>query len=208
MIIWGRPNSVNVKKVLWAAGELELDFVNQKAGGNYGGLDSPELLALNPNGLVPVLQDKDIALWESDAIVRYLINRYRDETRPTLFVDDVITRAKADQWMCWVSINLMPYFRVIMAHAVRLPQKQRDPKLLADAVSGFGKLMKIANSALENNDWIAGNHISGGDINLGSFIYYWFEIPLNKPEFPALYAYYEKLKERPAYREHVMIPIT
>lgn len=208
MIIWGRPNSINVKKVLWAAAELNLDFENRKAGGAYGGLDNPEFLALNPNGLVPVLQDKDVALWESDAIVRYLANRYSDATRPALLIDNEITRAKADQWMCWASTKLMPFFRILMAHGVRLPQDQRDPQILASGAVGFGNAMKIVNDVLTNNEWIAGDHMSVGDINIGSFIYYWFEIPLDRPDYPALNAYYQKLKDRPAYREHVMLPIT
>lgn len=208
MIVWGRPNSVNVKKVLWTAGELNLEVDNRKVGGQYGGLDTPEFLALNPNGRIPVLQDKDIVLWESDAIVRYLTKLYNGETRPALWIKDDVTNAIADQWMTWASANLLSLFNIIMAQAVRLPQEQRDPKLLADTVASFGNFMKIANAALEKNEWIAGDHMSVGDINLGTFIYYWFEIPLDKPEFSALHAYYERLKERPAYREHIMIPIT
>lgn len=208
MIIWGRPNSINVKKVLWTAAELKLTFENKKAGGAYGGLDNPEFLALNPNGRVPVLQDDNLALWESDAIVRYLASHYSNEDRPALYIKDAITQAKADQWMCWASTKLMPFFRDIMAHAVRLPQNERQPEVLAAATKGFGDAMKIANETLNNSKWIAGDHMSVGDINLGSFIYCWFEIPLDREPLPALEAYYQNLKNRPAYREHVMLPIT
>jgi glutathione S-transferase len=70
--IWGRTNSINVQKVLWCCHELGLDYERIDAGSDFGVTDTPEYVAMNPNRLVPTIDDGDIRLWESNVIVRYL----------------------------------------------------------------------------------------------------------------------------------------
>jgi glutathione S-transferase len=66
--VWGRRNSVNVQKVLWALGELDVPYVRENVGGHFGGNRDPDFLAMNPMGLVPVIRDGDVTMFESNAI--------------------------------------------------------------------------------------------------------------------------------------------
>ena len=77
--VWGRATSVNVQAVMWALAELGVECERVDAGGAFGGLDTPEFRAMNPNGLIPVLRDRDTFLWESAAIVRCLGAQYGDD---------------------------------------------------------------------------------------------------------------------------------
>jgi glutathione S-transferase len=203
--IWGRSNSTNVKKALWTATELGLDFENIPAGGPYGIVDTPEFRALNPNGLVPVIEDGDFVLWESNTIVRYLAAKYGTDT---LWIDDIAKRASVEKWMDWASTSLSSPFRDIIWHTIRLPEAQRDPVTLAAAVAAFAKALMVPEQVLGDQPWLSGDEFGMGDIPLGVYIYPWLELPLDRPNFPNLAAWYERLKQRPAFVETVMVPLT
>ncbi len=74
--LWGRNNSVNVQKAIWCLEELKVPYERFDAGMQYGVVDTPEFRKMNPNGLVPVIEDGATVLWESNAIVRYLAAKY------------------------------------------------------------------------------------------------------------------------------------
>ena len=90
--IWGRANSINVQKVLWACGELGLAFERIDAGGAFGIVNSPEYKAMNPNSIVPAIDDDGFVLWESNAITRYLAAKHG---AGTLWPSDLRVRALA-----------------------------------------------------------------------------------------------------------------
>ncbi|GGA92782.1 glutathione S-transferase [Brucella endophytica] len=204
--IWGRPNSTNVKKALWTASELGLDYENVLAGGSYGIVDTPEYRALNPNGLVPVIEDDGFVLWESNTIVRYLAAKYGAET---LWIDDVARRADAEKWMDWASTRLSNAYRDIIWHGLRLPEDQRDPVILSAAVAAFAKALEVPEKTLADQPWLSGSEFGMGDIPLGVYIYSWAELPLpGRPDFPNLMGWYEQLKARPAFAKTVMVPLT
>jgi glutathione S-transferase len=96
--IWGRANSINVQKVLWCCGELGLDFERIDAGNEFGVTKTPEYCSLNPNGLVPTVEDGDFQLWESNVIVRYLAHKVGHNR---LFPAETMTRFDAERWMDW-----------------------------------------------------------------------------------------------------------
>ena len=96
--IWGRRNSINVQKVLWCCGELGLPFDRVDAGLQFGVNNTPEYKALNPNGLVPTIDDDGYVRWESHAIVRYLARKHGTGT---LLPQDARAAADADRWMEW-----------------------------------------------------------------------------------------------------------
>src|SRR5262249_32602906 len=106
--ILGRLSSVNVQKVVWCADELGLAYERTDVGGSFGGNKTPEYLAMNPNGLVPVIQDDGFVLYESNAIVRYL--GAKDE-RATLWPREARKRADVDRWMEWQSTSYTPAMR-------------------------------------------------------------------------------------------------
>ncbi|KXF76954.1 glutathione S-transferase [Paramesorhizobium deserti] len=203
--IWGRPNSTNVKKALWAAAELDLEYEHIIAGGAHGIVDTPEFRALNPNGLVPVIEDDGFILWESNAIARYLAAKYGVGK---LWIDDAARRADAEKWMDWASTTLASPFVDIIWHTVRLPEDKRDPAIKARGVTAFAKALEVPEKALSGQPWLSGAEFGIGDIPLGVFVYAWMELPIDRPEFPHLTAWYKRLQERPAYARSVMTPLT
>jgi len=94
--IWGRANSINVQKVLWCCGELGLQYDRIDAGNEFGVTKTSEYRALNPNALVPAIEDGDFQLWESNVIVRYLAQKCQHSCPCPA---DVTTRFDSERWM-------------------------------------------------------------------------------------------------------------
>ncbi|KMM89799.1 MULTISPECIES: glutathione S-transferase family protein [Pseudomonas] len=204
--VWGRKNSSNVRKVLWCAEELALPYEREEAGGAFGVVDTPQYRALNPNGRVPMIEDGDFVLWESNAIVRYLAARYGSDT--SWYQRDVCVRAQADKWMDWTTSTFAGPFRDLFWGMLRTPAEQQDWVLINGASKTCAELLSIVDQALSEKPYLSGDEIGMGDIPLGSFIYAWFEMPLERPSMPNLEAWYERLKLRPCYRGAVMTALT
>ena len=204
--VWGRKNSSNVRKVLWCAEELALPYEREEAGGAFGVVDTPQYRALNPNGRVPMIEDGDFVLWESNAIVRYLAARYGSDT--SWYQRDVCVRAQADKWMDWTTSTFAGPFRDLFWGMLRTPAEQQDWVLINGASKTCAELLSIVDQALSEKPYLSGDEIGMGDIPLGSFIYAWFEMPLERPSMPHLEAWYERLKLRPCYRRAVMTALT
>ena len=204
--VWGRKNSSNVRKVLWCAEELALPYEREEAGGAFGVVDSPQYRALNPNGRVPMIEDGDFVLWESNAIVRYLAARYGSDT--SWYQRDVCVRAQADKWMDWTTSTFAGPFRDLFWGMLRTPAEQQDWVLINGASKTCAELLSIVDQALSEKPYLSGDEIGMGDIPLGSFIYAWFEMPIERPSMPNLEAWYERLKLRPCYRGAVMTALT
>ncbi|WP_288429985.1 glutathione S-transferase [uncultured Agrobacterium sp.] len=203
--IWGRINSTNVRKVLWIVEELDLVHQRIDAGGAFGLVNDPAYRAMNPNGLVPVIQDGDDVLWESNTIVRYLATRYGDGA---LDLTDPIARAQAEKWMDWATSALAGTFRDLFWGMVRTPEDQRDMAKINTAREAVGKLLRMPDEALAGQDYLSGDTFGIGDIPLGCFAYAWFEMPIERPALPNLEAWYQRLKSREAYQRAVMTPLT
>lgn len=203
--VLGRANSINVQKVMWCAAELGVDVDRIDIGGAYGGNDQPEFLSKNPNGRVPVLEDGDLILWESNTIVRYLCRTYGDAPwRP----DDVTVRAHASQWMDWYLSSLHAPMTVIFWALIRTAPQDRDAAAVAKAVEDASKLWAIINAHLADRDFITGEAPSMGDIPIGCAAYRWHEMDIDRPDLPNLLAWWQRLRDRPAYRDNVMLPLT
>ncbi|SDM07170.1 Glutathione S-transferase [Modicisalibacter muralis] len=205
MKIWGRTNSVNVKKVLWCAEELGVDYERIEAGGKFGLVDEADYRRMNPNGLVPCIEDDGLILWESNAIVRYLCAKHG---QGTLYADDPAQRAAADKWMDWTTSTLAAPFRAVFWNLVRTPAGQRDEAAIAKGLEECSALLPRVDQALADRPYLSGDQFGMGDIPLGCYAYGWFEMPIEHPKLPNLEAWYRRLAERPAYRQHVMIPLT
>lgn len=204
--IWGRKNSSNVRKALWIAHELGLEFQAIDAGGAFGVVNDPEYRARNPNGLVPMLEDDDLVLWESNTIVRYLCAEYGREQG--WYLEGPRQRALADKWMDWTTSALATPFRPLFWGILRTPEEQRDWVAINAALKTCGNLLTIADETLARQPYLSGEQIGMGDIPLGCFAYAWFEMPIERPELPHLQAWYERLKARPAYQAAVMTALT
>ncbi|MEO8559885.1 MAG: glutathione S-transferase [Rhodospirillales bacterium] len=205
--IWGRRNSQNVQKAMWLIGELELAHEHVDAGGKFGGLDTQEFRAMNPNGKVPVIKDGELVLWESLAILRYLAARYgRDNKAGRFWSDDAAQRAPADQWMDWSATSLQPAFinGIFMAY-YRTPEALRNPQQVENGAQMVGGLMLMLDAQLAGKKYVLGDALSLADIPIACNLYRYFGIDVPKPKLPNVEAYYARLTERPAYRQHVMV---
>jgi glutathione S-transferase len=203
--IWGRTNSVNVKKALWCVEELGLQYERRDAGREHGVVDSPEYRKLNPNGLVPTIDDDGFILWESHAIVRYLCAKHAPGV---LWPDDLRIRADADRWMDWTGATLNPTMRVAFWELVRTPAAERNAQAIADSIARSGELLVMVDGVLAGRPYIAGDAFTMGDIPLGCHVYNWMAMPIVRRPLPHLEAWYERLTTRPAYRKVVMLPLS
>ncbi|WP_417519523.1 glutathione S-transferase family protein [Minwuia sp.] len=203
--IWGRTNSINVQKVMWTVGELGLDHEQTNVGGTFGGNDAPEYLAMNPNGRVPVIDDDGFVLWESNAIVRYLCAKHSEGA---LWATDPADRALADRWMDWQAASLIADMTTVFFGLIRTPEPQRDWIAIGDAATRVSGQMGILDSHLGQNRWVAGDSMTMGDIPIGALVYRWLHLPMERPDLAHVTAYFERLRERPAFSTHVMIPLS
>jgi len=204
--IWGRKNSSNVRKALWCAEELGLAFESIDAGGAFGVVDTPEYRAKNPNGRVPMIEDDGFVLWESNTIVRYLAARHAAGT--AWYPADLQARANAEKWMDWTTSTFAGPFRTVFWGVVRTPTGQQDWTAINEAIGVCTELLAMADQALSQQPYLSGDEIGMGDIPLGSFIYAWFEMPIQRARLSHLEAWYARLQQRPAYRKAVMTALT
>ena len=204
--IWGRTNSVNVQKVMWCISELALPHERYDAGLSYGQNREDWYLALNPNGLVPLLDDAGFTLWESNTIVRYLAACYdeSDQFYPT----DPRQRANAERWMDWQLTVLAPPLTTIFWTLIRLPPEQRDETTFNAAVKKCNEVFTLLDQHLSRHAYVGGDNFTVGDIPVGAMAYRWYALALQHPQLPHLRSWYERLCERAGYREHVMLPLS
>jgi glutathione S-transferase len=198
--VWGRINSTNVQKVLWCLEELGLDYERIDAGAKFGVVDTPEYRAMNPNGLVPTIDDNGFILWESNAIVRYLAAKRAPDWAGG---SDLQAAALIDQWMDWLPTmvaGMVPVFHGL----IRTPAEKRNAQAIEAGRVAWAKAMVILDGGLQGHDYVVGNNLSVADIALGPVTYRWFELPIERPTLKALEAWYRRLKERAPYRKHVM----
>ena len=200
--VWGRKNSYNVQKVLWCCEELEIPYERHDAGGRFGITNQEEYLARNPMGLVPTIVDGDLTLWESNAIVRYRAARYG---AGGLWPEDPAQRALADKWMDYQIGTLFPAFKDALIGLVRTAPENRDPEKIQASVRATAGVIPVLEEHLQANEHVAGSSLTMGDVALGSLVYRFFELDIERPDLPALRAWYGRLADRPAYQRTVMV---
>ncbi len=202
--IWGRANSVNVKKVLWCLEELVVPYERIDAGMAFGVVKTPEYLNKNPMGLVPMIDDDGFVLWESHAIVRYLAAKH---AAGRLWPADVRVRADADRWMDW-TITFHAALRNVFWGLVRTPAEKRDMKAIEEGRTRSAELLAILDAALSGRQFVAGDSFSMGDIPIGCHVQIWMRLPIERPALPSLETWFERLCTRPAFRKTVDLPLS
>lgn len=201
--IWGRATSINVQKVMWAVDELGIAHERIDAGGPFGGLDTPEYGRLNPNRLVPVIEDDGFILWESDTIVRYLAAAHGGGR---LGAADERQRALADQWMEWANTRLYTdIIPTMFLGLIRTPATDRDVAAIEAAAKRAGERLAILDAQLAGRTYILGDQPTAADIGCGSLMYRYFTLDIPRPRLGNVEAWYQRLTERKAYQDHVMI---
>jgi glutathione S-transferase len=202
--VWGRRTSSNVQALMWSVGELGLAYERFDVGHRFGGLNTPEFLAMNPNGTIPVLRDDEgEPLWETGSILRYLANRYG---RAPYWPNDLAMRTRVDQWAEWSKINVALNFTgPIFWPVIRTPPRQRDPNALKEAIRVLDRYLDIAENQLGGAAFLCGDDFTLADVQFGHVLYRYFDIDIDRRERASLRSYYERLVARPAYREHVIV---
>jgi len=204
IMLWGRRSSANVQKVLWALAELDLPFSRETVGGSFGGNRDADFLAMNPNGLVPVIRDGDVTMFESNAIVRYLSARYR---AGLLRPQEPRALAAAEQWMDWQHNHFAFHVGVIFFNRVRLAAAQRDEAAVARSRKAVTEALAIADRHLARHDWFAGSDFSFGDIVMGVFLWRYLGIGEPLGSAPHVEEWFEAIKGREAFRTQVRLPV-
>jgi glutathione S-transferase len=201
--IWGRKTSVNVQKVMWAAAELGLPHERIDAGGPFGKTDTPEYGILNPNRLVPVIDDDGFTMYESNACVRYLANRYG---KAGLMPADYMGAARADQWMDWSITTLYPdVITTLFQQFVRVTAAERNMAQVDAAGKRAGDKFGILNAQLAGKPFILGDALTMADISVGTLLFRYYTMSITRPSLPNVEAYYQRLTSRKAYQDHAMI---
>ncbi|PRB50156.1 glutathione S-transferase [Pseudomonas sp. MYb2] len=196
--ILGKASSINVRKVLWTCAELQIPFTREDWGSGFRSTNTPQFLALNPCAMVPVIEDGDFTLWESNSIIRYLVSRYGGAQ---LYPSEPMARARVDQWIDWQASELNRSWSYPLMSLVRKSPDYQDSAALATGIEQWSKNMQILDRQLQSTGaYVSGKVFSLADIPIGLSVNRWFETPLAHPHLPAVSAYYDRLNQRNGYR--------
>lgn len=195
--VLGQPASINVRKVLWTCAEIGLPFAREDWGGATRSPQAPEFLALNPNGMVPVVIDGERVLWESNTICRYLAARHG---RVDLLPNDAGERARVEQWMDWQIAELNPAWPPAFLALVRGREMPADR--VAASTAAWHRLMGLLDRHLgDGRAYVCGEMFTLADVVLGLSANRWRETPLlDRPELPAVQRWMDLLTRREACR--------
>jgi glutathione S-transferase len=204
--LWGRANSGNVMKVLWVLEELRLPYERIDVGGPFGKTDTAEYRAMNPNALVPTLQENGFTLWESNAILRYLCSAHSPDS--PLWPKDLRARANVDRWMDYQQTALNAPQGVVFVGLVRTPPDKRDLAAIGAAAQQAGRIWSIVDAELAKHPFVAGKVLTLADMAFGPHVHRWYVMPVERPETPHLRAWYDRLLALPIYARHIAVPPT
>ena len=207
LTIWGRPNSVNVQKVLWCLRELDLAYQRIDAGMAFGKNREAEYLAMNPNGRVPTLVDGDFVLWESNSIMRYLVRAYRPQS--PLYPQAPKVRAGVDRWLDWTLSTLQPVDRPVFWALVRTPVEERDMAAIQKDADAEAAQWRIVDAQLASRRFIEGDEFTLADIALGAYARRWFGVEgISKPKFTHLERWFAQFGSRPGFVQFIAPPMS
>ena len=204
-ILWGRATSSNVMKVIWLLEELNLPYDRIDVGGAFGKTDTPEYRAMNPTGLVPTLQEDNFTLWESNAILRYLCAAHAPDS--PLWPQEPHARATVDHWMDAQQTVLNRSMTILFLGLVRTAPEKRDEAAIKQAITDTARVWHMLSAQLAHHQYLAGDELTLADFPWGPFIHRWFAMTFDRPEVPHLRAWYDRLLERPAYKENLAGPV-
>ncbi len=196
--VYGRANSINVRKVLWMLDEVGEPFQREDWGRGYRSVDDPVFRKLNPVGVIPVIDDGDFRLRESNTIVRYLARKHN---RLDLYPDDLRQRAVIESYMDWASTDFGNGMRPVFHGLV-----VKNPAYVSQVDAGakeWAKQMQVLDEHLAaNGPFIMGKAFTVADIPVGLVVNRWYAIDFEKPTFKNVAAYYDRLAERAPFRAH------
>lgn len=202
--VWGRVNSINVQKVLWALAEVGVPYERIDAGMAFGVNDTPAFKAMNPNGLVPVIDDGGYVLWESNAIVRYLAAKYAPGT---LYPDDIGARFHAEQWMDWQATTFNAAITPLFIGLVRTPPEKQDKAAIETARQRTDACIAILDAHLADRAWMGGERFTIADIPAAAGANRWYRLPVERASRPNVERWLAALEQRPGFANHLATPL-
>lgn len=205
LTIWGRISSINVQKVVWAAGEVGQPFERIDVGGQFGGNREPAYLAKNPNGQVPTLEDGEVVIWESSSIVRYLAARYG---AGWIWEEDPARRAEADRWMDWMLSELQPSMTPAFWGLIRKTPGYTDEAVIAASVAKAEAKLDILEAHLAGRAYLANERFGMADITVALGAHRWLHMPVQQKDWPNIRRWYAQVSARPAAGPAMPLPIT
>lgn len=198
--IYGRANSINVRKVLWTCEEIGLPFEREDWGRGFQPTSDPQFQSLSAYGVIPVIDDDGFVLRESQAIVRYLLAKHK---RTDLLPDELKARATVEAWMDWAAVDVYSDMRPVIHGLMFKTPGYDDPDRIQAGIEGWTVHMHRLNAELAaNGPYLMENTFTAADIPTGLNVNRWFAIPFEKPKLAAVDAYFARLKERPAFMKH------
>ena len=203
--VWGRRNSLNVQKAVWALDEAGVPFERLDAGLEFGLLDTESYGRLNPNRRIPTLIDGDTVVWESNAVTRYVAAKWSDGD---LWPADPAARALADMWMDWVQTTVIGPLIPVFWGLVRTPPDRRDMSLISEKANECGHVFQILDAALAHRDYVGGDRFTMGDIPIGAATWRYLNLPIERPELLHIHDWMDRLEKRPAFEKNVMLPLS
>ena len=199
--IYGRANSINVRKVLWMCDEVGEGYTREDWGRGFRSTAEPDFRQVSEFGVVPVVVDDGFVLRESNTIVRYLASKHG---RADLYPLDIRARAVAEQWMDWAATDAYVGIRpVFLGLQVKMAPFKDDPDGIRAGIAEWTRQMERLESHLSGSGpFVGGASFTVGDIPVGLIVNRWFGIGFEKPKLPELARYFDRLSERPAFRAH------
>ena len=199
--IWGRNTSSNVQKVMWAIGEIGLPHERIDIGGPFGKNNEPAYLAMNPNGLVPTLEEDDgFLLWESNSIVRYLAAKHRFTL---LEPADLKTRARASAWMDWQLSVLAPAITPAFIGMIRMPPEKRNHAAIEESKKKTTAAISILDGQLAKTAYVAGDGFSYGDVPAAVMANRYRQLVPERPAFPHFERWFAAISTRTPFKKEV-----
>ena len=203
--IWGRISSINVRKVVWAAQALQLDFERVDAGLTFGIVKTPAYLHKNPNAQIPLLEDGDFTLYESNVIVRYLCAKY---SAGAMYPDNLQQRFDAERWMDWQQTTLNRVTGPAFIQWIRTAPEKRNHEVIAQSVAATQPLLAILDAHLSRQPYMAGASMTMADIPVATEIHRWWNLPQSRPAYPHIERWYALMLAHPASKGVLDIPST
>jgi len=195
--LWGRLNSINVQKVLWLCEDLNLPFKRVDAGLHFGVNQTPEYLAMNPNGLVPTMKEGDFVLWESHSILRYLAKT--QDPSGKLYPQSPQQSARVDQWLDWSNTTAWPPMRILFWGWIRTPENERNVPELEKNRLIMQKILKVMDAELSHHTFVAGDHFTLADIPLALIVHRWLLLPIVREKLLNVDRWFVEVSKRPGF---------
>ena len=199
--VLGRNTSSNVQKVMWLLDEINCACERVDVGGKYGGNRDDSYLVKNPNGVVPTVIHGENVIWESNTILRYFANVFQ---LSHLYPTDAMERAEIERWMDWQLSTFGPVNVSLYQGIVRTPVLERKDEVIEQHRERNAALLSILEATLADRPFIAGDQFTLADISMGALVHRWFNLPIKRPNYPRLGAWYDSMCGRKAFMDNIV----